>query len=277
MAGKGKRSMPDNMSAQSSKKRKGGGGGGGQWRKPGNKAGIEGGDWGVFVSCDIGKESKCMSEAVDLFTQSIEGSEKVNDGDKSDSDEDDIEAMIKKEVEGLKPSQAKSRPFQAIRMDLPCLSFIRFDKSIDPEQMVHQLCLEAHAHPEKKRSRYIQRMTPVKSVRKTLSVELESFARDVLKPHFHSGGPPKKYAIRPVVRSNKKFSRDTVIKTVADVVGPEHPVDLKNYDILINVMVIQNVIGIGVAGSDYEQLKKYNLAELYTPTAAAQAAEPSEV
>ncbi|RAH77538.1 THUMP domain protein [Aspergillus japonicus CBS 114.51] len=265
------------MSAQSSKKRKGGGGGGGQWRKPGNKAGIEGGDWGVFVSCDIGKESKCMSEAVDLFTQSIEGSEKVNDGDKSDSDEDDIEAMIKKEVEGLKPSQAKSRPFQAIRMDLPCLSFIRFDKSIDPEQMVHQLCLEAHAHPEKKRSRYIQRMTPVKSVRKTLSVELESFARDVLKPHFHSGGPPKKYAIRPVVRSNKKFSRDTVIKTVADVVGPEHPVDLKNYDILINVMVIQNVIGIGVAGSDYEQLKKYNLAELYTPTAAAQAAEPSEV
>lgn len=35
----------------------------------------------------------------------------------------------------------------------------------------------------------------------------------------------------------------------------------------------QNVIGIGVAGSDYEQLKRYNLAELYTPTAAAQAAE----
>ena len=30
-----------------------------------------------------------------------------------------------------------------------------------------------------------------------------------------------------------------MIKTVADVVGTEHPVDLKNYDILINVMVIQ--------------------------------------
>ncbi|PYH40417.1 THUMP domain-containing protein [Aspergillus saccharolyticus JOP 1030-1] len=274
MAGKGKRSMPDNMSGQSSKKRK-------VCNLGCNKGGIEGGDWGVFVTCDIGKESKCMSEAVDLFTQvrkPLPSSLDADDEDKSDDeDEDDIEAMIKKEVEGLKPSQAKSRPFQAIRMDLPCLSFIRFDKSIDPEELVHQLCLDAHAHPEKKRSRYIQRMTPVKSVRKTLSVELESFAREMLKPHFHSGGPLKKYAIRPVVRSNKKFSRDSVIKTVADVVGPEHPVDLKNYDTLINVIVIQNVIGIGVAGSDYEQLKKYNLAELYTPTSAEQAAQPSDV
>jgi tRNA acetyltransferase TAN1 len=42
-----------------------------------------------------------------------------------------------------------------------------------------------------------------------------------------------------VVRSNKKFNRDIVIKTVADVVGPEHPVDLKNYDLIILVTVIQ--------------------------------------
>lgn len=65
--------------------------------------------------------------------QSIEGTEKVDDGDKSDSDEDDIEAMIKKEVEGLKPSQAKSRPFQAIRMDLPCRAFdLHMKSSISP-------------------------------------------------------------------------------------------------------------------------------------------------
>jgi hypothetical protein len=47
------------------------------------------------------------------------------------------------------------------------------------------------------------------------------------------------YAIRPSVRGNKKFSRDTIIKTVADVVGPEHPVDLKNYDLVILVDVVQ--------------------------------------
>jgi tRNA acetyltransferase TAN1 len=47
------------------------------------------------------------------------------------------------------------------------------------------------------------------------------------------------YAIRPNVRGNKQWGRDTVIKTVADVVGPGHSVDLKNYDLIILVDVIQ--------------------------------------
>jgi tRNA acetyltransferase TAN1 len=47
------------------------------------------------------------------------------------------------------------------------------------------------------------------------------------------------YAIRPTVRGNSKLSRDVVIKTVADVVGPEHPVNLKNYDYMILVDVAQ--------------------------------------
>jgi tRNA acetyltransferase TAN1 len=109
------------------------------------------------------------------------------------------------------------------------------------------------------------------------------------------------YAIRPTVRGNNKFNRDSVIKTIADVVGPEHPVDLKNYDLIILVHLIQvsylicrrarqiilcfiplikmnldqNVVGISVAGSDYDKLKRYNLAELYSPK--PQASENSAI
>lgn len=72
------------------------------------------------------------------------------------------------------------------------MAFIRLDKSIDPMQLVHGICTDAQAHPEKKRGRYIQRMTPMTSIRKTLSVDLEAFAKEILKPHFHSGGSPKK-------------------------------------------------------------------------------------
>ena len=53
----------------------------------------------------------------------MESSSSDSHEDKHDSDEDDdddIEALIRKEVEGLKPSASKSRPFHAIRMDLPC-------------------------------------------------------------------------------------------------------------------------------------------------------------
>lgn len=72
------------------------------------------------------------------------------------------------------------------------VTFVRLEKSIDPVELVHRLCADAHANPESKKSRWIKRMTPVTSARKTLSVDLESFAREILKPHFHSGGPALK-------------------------------------------------------------------------------------
>ncbi|KAL3453777.1 hypothetical protein BJX65DRAFT_76719 [Aspergillus insuetus] len=269
MADSGKRKMPEGPSNHTHKKRKGGG----KWHKPQAqtpRSNIEAGDWGAFVTCELGRESKCAAEVVDFLTQNVEKAGDSADEADPNSDEDDIESQIQKEIEGLNPSTKKSSLFQTVKFDLPCLSFVRFDKSIDPEQLVHRICLDAHANPDKKRSRYIQRLTPARSIRKTLSVDLEEFAREILKPHFHSGGPPMKYAIRPSVRGNKKFNRDTIIKTVADVVGPEHPVDLKNYDLVILVDVVQNVVGMSVVGSDYDKLKRYNLAELYNPVSKAQ-------
>ena len=45
------------------------------------------------------------------------------------------------------------------------------------------------------------------------------------------------FAIRPNIRNHGVLSRDTVIKQVADVVGPSHTVDLKSYDLLILVEI----------------------------------------
>lgn len=109
-------------------------------------------------------------------------------------------------------------------------------------------------------------MTPVVSIRKTLSVELEPFIKEMLRPHFHSGGGPKKFAIRPTIRGNNKFKRDDLIKTIAEIVGPEHSVDLTNYDLTILVEVSQNLMGMSVVQSDYDKLKRYNLAEIYDPS-----------
>lgn len=247
------------------------------YKQPSSRVGMESGDSGVFVTCDMGRESKCIREAVDVFSHAVEssGELKTEEDSDEDSDDGDIEAQIQRELAGLQPSKDKKRPFQGMQLEMPCVTFVRLDKSIDPVSLVHRLCAEAQAHPDTKNSRWIKRMTPVSTLRKTLSVDLEAFAKEILKPHFHSGGPPKKYAIRPTIRGNNKFKRDEVIKTVADAVGPEHPVDLKNYDLMILVDVVQNVIGMSVVGSDYDLLKRYNLAEIYDPAkpAADQAAE----
>ncbi|CAG8197380.1 unnamed protein product [Penicillium nalgiovense] len=288
----GKRAMPD-KSNPSSKKRKGGA----KYGKQASRVAIESGDVGVFVTCDMGREGKCLSEAVDIFSQAIEGTENKEEEDE-DTDDEDIEAQIRRELEGLQPSKGKNRQFQPMQMDMPCgkspiyskmlrlcarsqrcssililiVTFMRLDPSIDPVQLVHRLCSEAHAHPETKKSRWIKRMHPVTSIRKTLSVDLTAFAKEILKPHFHSGGPPKTYAIRPTVRGNSKLNRDIIIKTVADAVGPEHPVNLKNYDLMILVDVAQNVIGMSVVQGDYDKLKRFNLAEIYDPSPKAEPA-----
>lgn len=62
------------------------------------------------------------------------------------------------------------------------------------------------------------------------------------------------------------MKRDEVIKQVAQAVGPSHSVNLKHYDCLVLVDIYRNILGMSVVGSDYEDLKRFNLAEIYDPT-----------
>ncbi|OAX81059.1 hypothetical protein ACJ72_04604 [Emergomyces africanus] len=217
---------------------------------------IEKGDVGMFVTSNRGKESKCVAEIIDILYQDLESQkllvETTKDGEATASDveskkqeekeeEDDIEAQIRKEVDDMKPNKngKSNTPFQAVKLDIPCLSFIKIDKTLDPVQIAHRLCTDAQANPTKKRSRWVQRITPITLTQKVLGGGLEQLSREVLKPHFHSGGPQKKYAIRTSIRNNTEWTRDTLIPLVAKIVGPGHSVDLKNYDALILVDIVQ--------------------------------------
>ncbi|KAK2738957.1 hypothetical protein FQN57_006751 [Myotisia sp. PD_48] len=190
---------------------------------------------------------------------------KDEDSNAEGDDVGDIEQQIQREVERMKP-QRSNAPFQVKNLDIPCLVFVKLDKALDPVEIVHQLCADAQKNPERKRTRWVKRLTPITSMRKILGGGLEELAREVLGPHFHSGGLPKRFAVRATIRNNTEWHKETVNKTVAGVVGPEHPVDLKNYDTLILVDIFQNICGMSVVKGDYDQLKRYNLSELYDPT-----------
>jgi tRNA acetyltransferase TAN1 len=89
------------------------------------------------------------------------------------------------------------------------------------------------------------------------------------------------------MRNHNTMKRDAIIKMVAGLVGQPHKVDLKNYDLLITIeiyqvcayagqyeskagvlttMAFQNICGVSVVDHRFEELKRYNISEIFDPT-----------
>jgi hypothetical protein len=179
------------------------------------------------------------------------------------------------------------RRLALITLDIPCVSFIRFPTGLtrDPVDVVTKICLDAQDNPRRQRSRLVKRLTPLVKVRKVMSGGLEELCEEVLPAVFGPGRGPDhgagegeagssgwRFAIRVTVRNNGAVKRDEVIKTVATKVsqlgreGEEesrHKVDLKGYQRLVLVEVYRNVVGMSVVDERYEDLRRFNLAEIY--------------
>jgi len=233
---------------------------------------IEAGDVGIWATCNKGREGKCVAELKHLFTEYAQKLYNVHGNTKStekDADEDeDLDAEIEKELSSLR--KPTSQPlFTSIRLDTQCLIFFKVSPPVEPVSFVHQICSDAASSASRKQSRSVKRLTPMTLMGKATEAGLGEVARQVLAPHFHdpsTANTTKKFAIRANIRNHAILSRDSVIKQVADVVGPNHSVDLKSYDLLILVEIYKNICGISVVGSDFDKLKKFNLDEIFEPT-----------
>ena len=261
---------------------------------------IEPGDAGIWATCAMGKEGKSTSDLRDLFedyasnvygdsASSLEHSKDRSDGSEHGEDDDaieDIEASISAEVRDLKSASTKQASlFQAVKIDVQCVLFFKTRPPVEPVAFVRRICEDVDEGKTVNKCRFVKRLTPMSRMGKATMGGLEDLYRHVLPPVF--GGVDngaKKFAIRPTIRNNSSISRDCVIKSVAAAVGSGHIVDLTNPDVFILVDIYRvcllffayrpngqegkgltgekNKLGIGVVGSDYEKLKRYNLAEI---------------
>ncbi|KAF2031823.1 hypothetical protein EK21DRAFT_99364 [Setomelanomma holmii] len=244
---------------------------------------IQPGDTGIWATCAMKKEAKSVSDLRDLFQEyatKLYEPEQLNGiaaEEPSDAESEDIEAQIKKELADMRKPSAKPL-FTSVKLDTQCLMFFKTRSPVEPVAFVEKICQEAAAGIQQPNCRFVKRLTPITSFEKANSKGLEAVAKQVLAPHFH--GPDsagKKFAIRPSIRNNKELTRDEVIKKVAAAVGPNHKVDLQNYDLLILVEVYKNVVGMSVVGHDFEKLKRFNLEELYQASQVKDVAAPAPI
>ncbi|KAI2622664.1 hypothetical protein GGS26DRAFT_239318 [Hypomontagnella submonticulosa] len=262
------------------------GGSNGRWQTPHHKAklesirskGLEVGDMGIWTTCVKGKERQALEELLDIceeYGERLYGIKREEDTEGTD-DDDDIEASIKKEVQGMKPTdKPKDSIFEPMRMDLDCLLFMRTKSPIDPVELVQHICKDAKKATNKaqRQSRFINRFTPVTTSAKANEAGVEEVAKEVLAKHFQlasdneeTGGANTEaysYAIRPTFRAHNTLKRDDVIKKVASLIAPRHKVNLSSPDKVILIDIYQTHCGMSVVDGDWESLKRYNLHEIY--------------
>ncbi|ROV89337.1 hypothetical protein VMCG_09648 [Cytospora schulzeri] len=259
---------------------------------------IEPGDMGIWVTCPLhmkGKSAREMELLFDEYAEKVYGIKSDEGADESDDEDEDIEAAIQKEVGTLQDKgKGKGNPDRVlteVRIKEECLLFMRCKAPIEPVEFSRRICQDAASvgHGGAK-SRYLNRLTPVTVIVKATESGLEEGAKRALADHFKlKSTEPKKeagsegadnqsdaqvdeveektkpatFAIRPSIRSHNTLKRADVITRIADLVDTQHKVDLGNPDKVILVDIYQTVCGFSVVPGDWEQLKRYNLTELY--------------
>lgn len=102
----------------------------------------------------------------------------------------DIEASIEKELDSIKEARSrdkeKKKTFTIILADVECLFFVKTLKPVEPKEMVQRICLDARDSTDvmKRKTKYINRLTPVSSMNKSTEKGLIKVARAVMAPYF---------------------------------------------------------------------------------------------
>lgn len=160
-----------------------------------------------------------------------------------------------------------------IDLNCECVTFCKTRKPIVPEEFVLSIMKDL-ADPKNmvKRTRYVQKLTPITYSCNAKMEQLIKLANLVIGPHFHDPSKVKKdlkFAVEVTRRNFNTIERMDIINQVVKLVNKEgsefhHTVDLKNYDKLILVECFKSNIGMCVVDGDYKtEYRKYNVQQIY--------------
>ncbi|KLU84576.1 hypothetical protein MAPG_03616 [Magnaporthiopsis poae ATCC 64411] len=279
-----------------------------QRSKPDQRGVVEPGYSGIWVTCARSQEARAAREVQLLFDEYAEKLYNVTPRDdavvEAEDEDEDIEASIQRELTSMKPKDDRERPrdevFTILRQSVDCLLFVKTREPIEPVEFAHHICVDAKtaADPKSRRSRYLNRLTPITLVGRASDKGVEEVCEKVLPQWFvmkrakdegeqqkaakgaedaHEGSVPAAsaaggddkekpaytYAIRATTRNQCPLKRGDVINQIAGMIDDRHKVNLGSPDKVILVDMYQNIYGMSVVDGDWDDLKRYNISELY--------------
>lgn len=260
---------------------------------------LDPGTSGIYASCTRRKELLAAQELGQLLEEKMEqyykdeieelnsvskdgDTEQTKDHEDSDIKEKDenlsIEEQLKRELASIKkPQQSKTKEekkkniLQLIDLNCECMIFFKTRRPIVPEKFVKRIIEDLSNPTDKlKRTRYIQRLTPITNSCSASMEQMIKLANEVLAPHFHdpNGRHDYRFSIELTRRNFNTIERNDIINQIVALVCQngkyQHEVDLKNYEKLVIVECFKNNIGMSVVDGDYlKKYKKYNIQSIF--------------
>lgn len=182
-----------------------------------------------------------------------------------ESDGDDIEAAIAKEVQTLKDTAAKGeRRFQNSQTGAKNCIFIKTTLD-DPAGLAHEIFTDL-LRTRVQKCRYALRLLPVVGTCKANLKDINELAKVVLQPFFTETKLEVTYTISFKARNNNGVGREMTISSLRNTITEAFPSVLLRYtpvnpQITILVEVMCGVACIAVA-KEFARFRKYNLVEV---------------
>lgn len=108
----------------------------------------------------------------------------TGEGDQEEDDDEDIEAAIKKEVAEMGNKTGTMKLITPVPLDLACVLFFKTMPPIEPVDFVQRICEEAVKNPAGRKTRFANRLTPMKLMGRATEKGLEEVGREVLGEYF---------------------------------------------------------------------------------------------
>ena len=197
----------------------------------------------------------------------------------SGSEDDDVAASLKKEIDALKKTKANktNKPFVQVHSGANNVLFIRTQYP-NPNVIASSIFSDV-LESGMAQSRFIMRFMPVLKTCRAQTDKIESLAEDILRPYFREDNPEgRSYAVIFKSRNSNLVSAQEVQEAIWKVVigmSIKNRVNLNNPDIVVHVDVIRTVCCLCVL-KDYKKFRKYNLQELTAGQVAAQNKEKTD-
>ena len=220
---------------------------------------LQDGMQGVLVTCFRNCEAKCTKDIYYLLNRVIE--QQYTDTNASTADSRTFEEQLKEEVADLRDRTQK--PFLAVDPGLQSMVFIQIDPSKLPPSLATNASvtlverLFEMATTSGLKSRFCQRILPVQQLCHARMEEVLRVAGQLIKSSF-SNDTPVEYAVVFEQRLNHSLDRETVVKAVAELVGPRHRVNLSSPDWAILVQVFKNWCALAIVPG-YTRYRRYNI------------------